>query len=342
MRRFAATIGGGCAKFGVARSRANFRTRPVYGRHECAALQPHAKESAHVKVRTFLCSLAILLSLAACGGTAPASSSTAADEAQSGDPVTLQFAWAPATRMSVTERVMQEGQSSESTFDMAVESDPKGLRVRFSNVRSAASGASQSPDAIMAAIMTAVRSDIVVSSSGALSSVEFDADQFTKALEEALPADATEEQKGLMMGMVGGLARGAAEGQAREDWGDMIETWSGKTLTPGATVKLDRKHQLAMLGDVIFDVSARLEGTTACPDGQGTCAKLVFDAVTRPGQPQQEITVKMRRHFELVADVATLLPHSSVLEVEGAIETTPGQPGEPIPPTRVERTYKRL
>jgi hypothetical protein len=194
----------------------------------------------------------------------------------------------------------------------------------------------------MAAIMSAVRSDIIVSTEGALSSVEFDADQLAQALEKALPPDATQEQKGLMMGMVGGLARGAAEGQAREDWGDLIETWSGKTLTPGTEVKLDRTHQMAMLGDVSFDVSARLEGTMTCPDGQGTCAKLVFDSVTRPSSTPQEITVKMRRHFELIADVATLLPQSTVLEVEGSVETTPGEPGEPIPPTRVERTYKRL
>ena len=50
----------------------------------------------------------------------------------------------------------------------------------------------------------------------------------------------------------------------------------------------------------------------------------------------------MRRHLELIADIATLLPHSTVLEVEGSIETAPGEPGEPIPPTRVERAYKRL
>jgi hypothetical protein len=299
-----------------------------------------------VKVRTFLCSLSILLSLllGACGGSTPASSTTASDELQrGGDPVTLKFGWTPATRMSVVEKVLSEGQSSESTFDMAVEADPKGLRVRYSNVRSTPpGGAAQSPDAIMAAIMSAVRSDIIVSTDGAFSSVEFDADQLTQALEKALPPDATQEQKGLMMGMVGGLARGAAEGQAREDWGDLIETWSGKTLTPGAEVKLDRTHQMAMLGEVSFDVSARLEGTMACPDGQGTCAKLVFDSVTRPSPTPQEITVKMRRHFELIADVATLLPQSSVLEVEGSVETTAGEPGEPIPPTRVERTYKRL
>jgi hypothetical protein len=305
---------------------------------------PHGKESFHVKVRTFLHSISIILSLAACGGTMPASSTTDAIATQGGDPVTLRFGWAPATRMSVVERVMQEGNGGESTFDMAVESDPKGLRVRFSNVQSAPSGGAsqESPDAMMAAIMSAVRSDIVVSTSGALSSVEFDADALTQALEKALPPDATEEQKGLMMGMVGGLARGAAEGQARDDWGDLVETWSGQTLTPGATVKLERKHQLAMLGDVTFDVSARLEGTMACPDGQGTCAKLVFDAVTRPSSTPQEITVKMRRHFELIANVATLLPQSSVLEVEGSIEMTPGEPGQTIPPTRVERTYKRL
>jgi hypothetical protein len=304
----------------------------------------HSKESSHVKVRTFLYSLSIVLALAACGGSTPASSSTASDELQrGGDPVTLRFGWAPATRMSVVERMMQEGHNTEATFEMSVDSDPKGLRVRFSNVRTTSSNAAQeSPDAMMAAILTAVRSDIVVSSGGELSSVEFDADALTQALMKTLPPDATEEQKGLMMGMVGGLARGAAEGQAREDWGDMIETWSGQTLTPGAAVKLERKHQLAMLGDVMFDVSARLEGTLACPDGQGTCAKLIFDSVTRPNETPQEITVKMRRHFELIADVATLLPQSSVLEVEGSIETTPGQAGEPIPPTRVERTYKRL
>lgn len=299
-----------------------------------------------MNLRTLSCSLSILLSLSigACGGSTPASSTTASDALQrGGEPVTLKFGWTPATRMSVVEKVLSEGQSSESTFDMAVETDPRGLRVRYSNVRSSpAGGAGQSPDAIMAAIMSAVRSDIIVSTSGALSSVEFDAEQLTQALEKALPADATQEQKGLMMGMVGGLARGAAEGQAREDWGDLVETWSGKTLTPGAEVKLDRTHQMAMLGDVSFDVSARLEGTMGCPDGQGTCAKLVFDSVTRPSQTPQEITVKMRRHFELIADVATLLPQSSVLEVEGSIETTPGEPGEPIPPTRVERTYKRL
>lgn len=289
-----------------------------------------------VRVRLWVLALA----LAGCGGSA---SEGGAEVTQGGEAVAPRFGWAPGTRMSVVEKMTQQGgQTHEASFDMSVESDPKGLRVRYSNVKTSGGAGPESPDAVLEAVMSAVRSDLIVSSSGALSSVEFDADQLTAALMKALPPDATEEQKGLMMGMVGGLARGAAEGQAREDWGDLVETWAGQTLTPGATVKLERTHQLPMLGDVAFDVSARLEGTMACADSQGTCAKLVFDSVTRPSEAPQEITVKMRRHFELIADVATLLPQSSVLEVEGSIETTPGEAGEPIPPTRVERTYKRL
>jgi hypothetical protein len=292
--------------------------------------------------------LAVSAVLGGCGGastTAPVAGAATPVDAKG--PVTLKFGWAPGARLSVVEDVAAAGQKFHSTYDIATEDAPEGLRVRFANVHATVNGGGaaakdQDPTGFMAAMLMTIRSNFVVSRAGSVSTVEFDANRMQQDLEKAFPANMSADQKGMLLGMAGGFGRMAAESMARDDWQDLVETWAGRSLALGTPAAFERTQNVGALGDVHFDVSARLESVAPCPDGKGTCAKLVADAVAKPGtEPVKGMSLHMRRHLELVTDVTTLVPCSSLLQIESDVQGA-GGPAESKESTRVERTYTRL
>jgi hypothetical protein len=297
----------------------------------------------------FLCAA---LLVGACGGAAapaatpsspsPSPSAPAAgapSAAVSADaPLTPRFGWKAGTRMTVAERMVNDTDDAvlTSTYDLDAQDGRDGLRIALSNVQADARGGHDDGTDMareIVKLMQVLRPDYVVTPAGALARVELNEERMAKGIASLHAPPEMKE-------MLTGLLTAGAKASVKEDWDDLVETWTNRTLAPGAAFEVTQTHEVGILGPATFDAKASFAGYVPCPATKQTCAKLVIQSALHPGakgSPKPE-SVDVHRRFEVVTDPATLLPFSSLLEVDSSLSLVPGQKPVKVK-VRIERTY---
>lgn len=264
----------------------------------------------------------------------------------------MRFAWPVGTRIRVAENTVNTTGDERTVLAMSyvlvVDRAPEGLRIRATDVRVERSELPDGDDKSKAFLMFAggIKPDLLVGTDGTFVRAELDDARALKRLSDVAgppPPNAPKEAKEVADAMLQGLCTMAlelAKANAKEDWEDLVTLWSGRSpdALAHAPVPTERSHTLGMLGPTAFLARSGSSGLTACaPPSGGSCAQLTSTSTL----VETKLVSAATRRLDVVADPATLLPRSTVSELDMTISL-----GDKLPTvaskTRVERTFTRL